>query len=76
MEYPKEDHECAYDNGDGKCKECSDLAALHRPGFVFMGYMKSSMPWLRTGKHPEDHDLCCFDDKGAFPVWREETPNV
>jgi hypothetical protein len=27
-QYPSEDHNCEYQNGDGKCFECTDLAAL------------------------------------------------
>ncbi|WP_244136742.1 hypothetical protein [Burkholderia vietnamiensis] len=61
-----EDHECVYENGDGTCRQCAELAKLAKKRF---GYARK-IDYRITGQEPDDHELCSSDAPGAFPLYR------
>lgn len=67
----REDHECVYENGDGICRECAELAKRPKP----FGYARA-IDYRITGQEPEDHELCSADAPGAFAIYRASSPNA
>lgn len=61
-----EDHECVYENGDGTCRQCAELAKRAKQRF---GYARK-IDYRVTGQEPDDHELCSSDAPGAFPLYR------
>ncbi|WP_192903333.1 hypothetical protein [Burkholderia thailandensis] len=67
----REDHECVYENGDGICRECAELAKRAKP----FGYARA-IDYRITGQEPEDHELCRADAPGAFAIYRASSLNA
>jgi hypothetical protein len=62
----QEDHECEYQNGDGVCRQCAELAKRAKP----FGYARA-IDYRIVGQQPEDHELCNADAPGAFPLYAD-----
>lgn len=73
-----EDHECVYENGDGVCRQCAELAKHHRAAaspaaeVVRLQHVATAedggkLRWM-TGRRPRDCELYAMPDGGRAPA--------